>query len=109
MVQSGLTEKVSVSHYRLSIHLLIAFLILSILFWILLNHINSEKDFFLKKQIIIIKYFILILYLQIILLLSQVWMLGEFIKLGHLMNNSFIPNDLIFSKLSELIDFLTTV
>ena len=107
MVQSGLTEKVSVSHYRLSIHLLIAFLILSILFWILLNHINSEKDFFKKtNKFTIIKYFILILYLQIIFGAFVSGLdAGKIYQTWPLMNNSFIPNDLIFSKLSELIDF----
>ena len=33
MVSSGLVDRVDVSHYRLSLHLLIAFLILSLIFW----------------------------------------------------------------------------
>ena len=33
MVSSGLIERVDVSHFRLSIHLLIAFLILSLIYW----------------------------------------------------------------------------
>ena len=33
MVSSGLVERVDVSHFRLSIHLSIAFLILSLIFW----------------------------------------------------------------------------
>ena len=33
MVSSGLSNRVDVSHYRLSIHLLTAFIILSIVFW----------------------------------------------------------------------------
>ena len=33
MVNSGLVDKIDVSHFRLSIHLLIAFLILSLIFW----------------------------------------------------------------------------
>ena len=33
MVSSGLVSKVDVSHFRLSIHLFIAFLILSLIFW----------------------------------------------------------------------------
>ena len=32
MVSSGLVERIDVSHFRLSIHLLIAFLILSLIF-----------------------------------------------------------------------------
>ena len=37
MVSSGLVDRVDVSHYRLSIHLFVAFLILTCLFWNLLN------------------------------------------------------------------------
>ena len=33
MVSSGLIDRVDVSHYRLSIHLLIAFIILSLILW----------------------------------------------------------------------------
>ena len=33
MVSSGLVDRVDVSHFRLSVHLLIAFLILSLIFW----------------------------------------------------------------------------
>ena len=47
MVKSGLSENVTVSHYRLSVHLFIAFLILSSAIWILLNSLeNSRKIFF---------------------------------------------------------------
>ena len=37
MVSSGLVNRVDVSHYRLSIHLLTAFIILSLIFWNYLN------------------------------------------------------------------------
>jgi cytochrome c oxidase assembly protein subunit 15 len=33
MVSSGLIERVDVSHYRLSLHLVTAFIILSVIFW----------------------------------------------------------------------------
>ena len=33
MVKSGLVDRVDVSHFRLSVHLLIAFLILSLILW----------------------------------------------------------------------------
>ena len=33
MVSSGLVDRVDVSHFRLSVHLIIAFLILSLIFW----------------------------------------------------------------------------
>ena len=37
MVASGLVDRVDVSHYRLSLHLVTAFIILSIVFWKFLN------------------------------------------------------------------------
>ena len=44
MVSSGLVDRVDVSHFRLSIHLLIAFLILSLIFWNFLKlRINIKK------------------------------------------------------------------
>ena len=39
MVSSGLVDRVDVSHFRLSIHLLIAFLILSLIFW---NYLKTK-------------------------------------------------------------------
>ena len=42
MVSSGLVNRIDVSHFRLSVHLLIAFLILSLIFWNYLK-INQKK------------------------------------------------------------------
>ena len=42
MVKSGLIHNVSVSHYRLSIHLIIAITIISSIFWLILNIKNQE-------------------------------------------------------------------
>ena len=42
MVSSGLVDRVDVSHFRLSIHLLIAFLILSLIFWNYLKYQNYK-------------------------------------------------------------------
>ena len=69
MVKSGLVNKVSVSHYRLSIHLFMAFIIISIIFWEILNvRRKSLKKFFLNKKENYIFYFLFfIIFLQIIL------------------------------------------
>ena len=47
MVKSGLVNNISVSHYRLSIHLITAIVVISIIFWLIIN-IVSERN---KKQI----------------------------------------------------------
>ena len=47
MVSSGLIDRIDVSHFRLSIHLLIAFLILSLILW---NYLKlKNNDYTLRK------------------------------------------------------------
>ena len=47
MVKSGLVHNVTVSHYRLSLHLSIAVIIISMMFWLLINiHSGKDKTFF---------------------------------------------------------------
>ena len=68
MVESGLVDLVSVSHYRLSSHLFVAFVILSSLIWILFNFITSKnKKFFMNKSSFFsIKIFLFLIFFQII-------------------------------------------
>ena len=51
MVKSGLVDNTTVSHYRLAIHLNLAFILFSAIFWYFLN-IKSEvnKTFFEFKK-----------------------------------------------------------
>ena len=66
MVSSGLVDRVDVSHYRLSLHLSLAFLILSLIYWNYLSLQNIYLSFRkLNKKIPI--FFIFIVFLQIIL------------------------------------------
>ena len=69
MVKSGLIENTSVSHYRLSIHLFIAFTIFSSLIWILLNSLKmTKKKFFqFNYNYFSVKLLLILLFLQIIL------------------------------------------
>ena len=47
MVKSGIIDNVTVSHYRLSLHLTIAFIIISMIFWNILNfQKKTSKNFF---------------------------------------------------------------
>ena len=43
MVKSGLVNKVTVSHYKLSIHLSTAIIIISTIFWLLMNFLKKKK------------------------------------------------------------------
>ena len=51
MVKSGLVNDVTVSHYRLALHLITAVLIISIIFWLTMNVIKKSVNFlvFLQK------------------------------------------------------------
>ena len=64
MVKSGLVENIDVSHFRLSIHLLIAFLILSLILWnyLKLKKINSIRS---KLNSSIPLIFLILVFIQI--------------------------------------------
>ena len=69
MVKSGLVNDITVSHYRLSLHLSMAFIIISIIFWLILNFkMNTSLSFFsLKKENIFFLFLFFLLYSQIII------------------------------------------
>ena len=46
MVKSGLVNDTTVSHYRLSLHLTIAIIIISLIFWQILNLRNKTLKIF---------------------------------------------------------------
>ena len=105
MVSSGLVDKVDVSHYRLSLHLFLAFLILSLLFWEYLNLINlnfpsNKINFYLPV------FFLLLIFLQIIFGAFVSGMdAGKIYNTWPLMGSSYFPDDnslINFFKLSTL-------
>ena len=64
MVSSGLVDRLDVSHFRLSIHLLIAFLILSLIFWNYLK-IRENKKIHNKINLLIPSFFLFLIFVQI--------------------------------------------
>ena len=108
MVSSGLVDRVDVSHYRLSIHLLIAFIILASLFWNFLNIVNNKnKKFFLNKSnFISIKILIFLIFSQIVFGAFVSGLdAGKIYQTWPLMNDSYIPNDISFSNYNEFLNF----
>ena len=69
MVKSGLVNDVSVSHYRLSLHLFTAFIIFSSLIWIYLNHKTKVKiNFFqINFQFVSLKILVFLIFFQIVI------------------------------------------
>ena len=101
MVSSGLVDRIDVSHYRLSVHLLVAFIILSIVFWKFLQLTNLKTNQFLIKPLYI-KFFLLLLFLQLVIGAFVSGMdAGKVYNTWPLMGSSFFPDD---SKLNEFLN-----
>ena len=93
MVRSGLTDRVDVSHFRLSIHLLIAFFILSLIFW---NYLILKKKEIIKKCLSnkLPEFFLILIYIQIIFGAFVSGMdAGKIYNSWPLMGNSYFPDD----------------
>ena len=93
MVSSGLVERVDVSHYRLSLHLVTAFIILSIVFWkfLKLTNIKINKITF---KLNVIKFFLFLLYLQLVIGAFVSGMdAGKIYNTWPLMGASYFPDD----------------
>ena len=93
MVSSGLIENNDVSHFRLSIHLSIALLILSIILWFIFD-IFKIKKFSIKINNSILNIFLILVILQIILGSFLAGLNGGLIyNTWPDMNGAFFPND----------------
>ena len=101
MVSSGLVDRVDVSHYRLSIHLVTAFIILSIVFWKFLK-LTKIKITNTTIRLFWIKFFILLLFIQLIIGAFVSGMdAGAIYNTWPLMGSSYYPDD---SKLVDLLN-----
>ncbi|MBA1338884.1 MAG: cytochrome c oxidase assembly protein subunit 15 [Pelagibacterales bacterium] len=108
MVKSGLVNKITVSHYRLSLHLSLAFIIISIIFWNLLN--IKEKTcinfFTIKKYNYIFYFLIFLIFLQIIFGAFVSGLdAGQIYQTWPLMNYSYFPDDVAINEVQNLFDF----
>ena len=108
MVKSGLTKDVTVSHYRLSIHLSTAIIIISLIFWLIKNFVSKQNrsffDFSLRNipfQGLIILIFIQIIFGAFVSGLDA----GKIYQTWPLMDESYFPNDLYLKDFKILIDF----
>ena len=93
MVQSGLVNNIDVSHFRLSIHLLFAFIILSLIFWNYLSLTNfNKKDKKIKNYLP--EFFLLLIFLQIIIGAFVSGMdAGKIYNTWPLMGKNYFPDD----------------
>jgi cytochrome c oxidase assembly protein subunit 15 len=100
MVSSGLIDRVDVSHYRLSLHLVTAFVILSVVFWKFLK-LSKIKAQYVSININLVKFFLFLLFLQLAIGAFVSGMdAGRIYNTWPLMGSSYFPDD------SKFIEFL---
>jgi len=102
MVSSGLVNRVDVSHYRLSLHLVTAFIILSIVFWNFLQ-LTKLQVYQISKKLYSVKLFFLLLFLQLIMGAFVSGMdAGKIYNTWPLMGSSYFPDDTNFIELINI-------
>ncbi len=93
MVSSGLVDRLDVSHYRLSVHLLIAFFILSLIYWNYLSiNIQYKPSKGIQKSFPI--FFLILIFCQIVIGAFVSGMdAGTIYNSWPLMGETYFPND----------------
>tara|TARA_Y100001958_G_C21241065_1_gene568817 strand:- start:911 stop:1936 length:1026 start_codon:yes stop_codon:yes gene_type:complete len=108
MVKSGLVNDVTVSHYRLSLHLLIALSIISIIFWLIINRLNKtlKKFFVFSRENFPYLILIFLIFCQIVLGAFVSGLdAGRIYQTWPLMGQSYFPNDFINKNFYNFFDF----
>ena len=106
MVSSGLVDRVDVSHYRLSVHLVLAFLILSLIFWnyLKITVLNNNQSFRINRFIPFC--FLILIFVQIAIGAFVSGMDdGKIYNSWPLMGSTYFPNDNNISNLFKLSAF----
>ena len=102
MVSSGLVDRIDVSHYRLSLHLVTAFIILSIVFWKFLKLTNLKNNR-ISIKLSSLKFFLLLIFLQLIIGAFVSGMdAGKVYNTWPLMGATYFPNDSSFVEFLNL-------
>jgi len=106
MVKSGLSERTDVSHYRLSLHLTLAFIIFILLFWNYLKYKNQQIFIYNKKLPSYLPIFFIFCVLVQISVGGFVSGLdaGQIYQSWPLMNHNYFPDD---SNLEDLFSMKT--
>ena len=108
MVESGLTKDVTVSHYRLSIHLSLAFLIIGSIFWLIKNfkYKTTKFFFYVTKENI---FFLILIFLILFQVISGAFVsgldAGRIYQTWPLMGRTYFPSDVNITNLKNIIDF----
>ena len=105
MVSSGLVDRIDVSHFRLSIHLIIAFLIISLILWNYFN-LNFKNSFDKSLKNYLPLMFLGLVYCQIIIGAFVSGMdAGQIYNSWPLMGSNYFPDDNKYLSLFKLSAF----
>ena len=105
MVSSGLVDRIDVSHFRLSVHLIIAFVIITLILW---NFLKLYKNISIKKNIKFSIFFIFLIsiFCQIIIGAFVSGMdAGQIYNSWPLMGSTYFPDDNSFLNIFKLSAF----
>ena len=108
MVKSGLVNEVTVSHYRLSFHLLTAIIIISAMFWLIKNVLSKQhKKFFVySKKNLPFQILIFLILIQIIMGAFVSGLdAGKIYQTWPLMDNNYFPSDFNINSLNNIFEF----
>ena len=102
MVSSGLIERVDVSHYRLSLHLVTAFIILSLVFWEFLKLTKLKRNQ-ISIKLNSLKLFLFLIFVQLIIGAFVSGMdAGKIYNTWPLMGSTYFPDDSGFAEYINL-------
>ena len=105
MVSSGLVDRIDVSHFRLSIHLVVAFFIISLILW---NYLKLKYTYLTTNNL---KYklplfFLILIYIQIIIGAFVSGMdAGQIYNTWPMMGSNYFPDDNNFLNLFKFSAF----
>ena len=108
MVKSGLVNDVTVSHYRLSIHLSLAVIIISILFWQIKNYSNDKIVLFYNSSKANLPYLFLII---LIFFTSYSWSICIWFRCRKSLSNmasyglELCSDDFLIENIKNFFDF----
>ena len=108
MVKSGLLNAVTVSHYRLSLHLTMAILIAAIIYWQIINIKNINYKNFFQFSFTNLPYLFLIflIFVQIIMGAFVSGLdAGKIYQTWPLMGESYVPDDFDINGWPDVISF----
>ena len=105
MVTSGLVDRVDVSHFRLSVHLIIAFFILSLILWNYLS-LTVKQNTYIKLNYYIPLFFLFFIFCQIAIGAFVSGMdAGQIYNSWPMMGSSYFPDDNNFNNLFKFSAF----